>query len=92
MAEERLYEIVGILKDMGVYEDTLVILASDHGDAFPEDGRQGIIHNIQCPEVVNVKTTFFEEDIEVDEPLLSKDIIEQWMPDWPEKRSELNAG
>jgi len=30
--------------------------------------------------------------MEIKPPLLSKSIVEQWMPDWPKVRPELNAG
>jgi len=90
IAEERLYELVNTLKNMGVYENTLVVFTSDHGEAFPEDERQGIIHNVQCPEVVNIKTTFFEENISIDEPLLSKNIVRIWKPEWDKIKSDLS--
>jgi len=94
IAEKRLYELVDILKDMEVYGDTLVIFTSDHGECFgPRDNCPGgLIHNKQCSHVVNIKTTFFDEDMEIKPPLLSKSIVEQWMPDWPKVRPELNAG
>jgi len=92
IAKERLYEIIDVLEDMGVYEDTLVIFASDHGECFPSDNCSGgIIHNKQCSHVINIKTTFYKEDMDIDEPLLSKNIVEKWMPDWPKEKTKINA-
>jgi len=93
IAEERLHEIIDVLKEKNVYEDTLVVFTSDHGECFPSDNCSGgIIHNKQCSHVINIKTTFVEEDLEIEEPLLSKNIIKKWMPNWPRVRSKLDAG
>jgi len=92
MAEKRLYELVDTLKDTGVYDDTLVAFTSDHGECFgPDDNCPGgWIHNKKCSHVVNIKTTFFEEDMEVDEPLLSKNIVRIWKPEWDEIKGKLS--
>jgi len=91
IATDRLYEFVDILKQMGLYENTLVVLTSDHGEAFPNDRRRGIIHNVVCPEVVNIKTNFFDRNIEVKEPLLSKDIIKGWEQEWQSVQRQLET-
>ncbi len=46
-------EFVQFLKDRGLYDNTIVILTSDHGDSLGEDGRWGHAYTIY-PEVLRV--------------------------------------
>jgi len=89
IAKKRLLELVDKLKDMGVYDDTLIIMTADHGEAFPEDGRKGIIHNVVCPEVINVKTCFYDRDLDVEEPIKTVDIIRVWRDNIMEKLEKI---
>jgi arylsulfatase A-like enzyme len=36
--DEKIAEIVGVLKEKGVYDETLLIITSDHGEEFAEHG------------------------------------------------------
>lgn len=58
MGDATVGRILGFLKDSGLYDDALVIVTSDHGEAFLEHGRVG--HN----------TTLYEEMLRV--PLIVK--------------------
>jgi hypothetical protein len=46
-------DFIQFLKDRGTYENSVVILTSDHGDSLGEDGRWGHAYNV-TPEVVRV--------------------------------------
>jgi sulfatase-like protein len=46
-------EFIQFLKDRGIYENSVVILTSDHGDSLGEEGRWGHAYNV-VPEVVRV--------------------------------------
>jgi arylsulfatase A-like enzyme len=46
-------EFIQFLKDRGIYENSIVILTSDHGDSLGEEGRWGHAYNV-VPEVVRV--------------------------------------
>lgn len=44
---------IAALRDLGMYEDSLVILTSDHGDSLGEDGRFGHAYTI-FPEILRI--------------------------------------
>jgi len=91
LVEDRVEEIATTLKERGSYENTLFVVTSDHGDCFgPYDNCHGFIHNCVCEHVVDVKTCFYDRNVEVDEPLLNTDILEVWWPDW--KKSTDKSG
>ncbi|MGC2209579.1 MAG: sulfatase-like hydrolase/transferase [Candidatus Korobacteraceae bacterium] len=46
-------DFIQFLKERGIYENSVVILTSDHGDALGEEGRWGHAYNV-VPEVVRV--------------------------------------
>jgi len=46
-------EFVRFLKDQGLYENSIVILAADHGDSLGEDGRWGHAYTL-VPEVMRI--------------------------------------
>jgi Sulfatase len=46
-------EFIQFLKDRGMYENSVVILTSDHGDALGEEGRWGHAYNV-VPGVVRI--------------------------------------
>ncbi len=46
-------DFIQFLKDRGIYENSVVILTSDHGDSLGEEGRWGHAYNV-VPEVVRV--------------------------------------
>ncbi len=46
-------DFIQFLKERGIYENSVVILTSDHGDALGEEGRWGHAYNV-TPEVVRV--------------------------------------
>lgn len=59
-AADRFLELVETLRDRGLYDDTLVIFTSDHGELLGEPSRGGVYaHGAPvCPEVVYVPTVF----------------------------------
>lgn len=87
-ATSRFHWVVNQLRDRGVLEDTLVVFTSDHGEAFPEDGYEHILHGpaLDVPEVREVGTVFYDRQ-RADLPplpegdlLWSSDIINYWWP------------
>jgi len=67
------------LKEMGEFENTLMILTSDHGDAWGENG--GWMHNVTTPETIHVPTPFFTVYIDkLPQPFLSKHIVRYFKP------------
>src|SRR6516225_4533983 len=46
-------EFIQFLKNSGLYDDSIVILTSDHGDSLGERGRWGHAYNV-VPEVVRI--------------------------------------
>lgn len=86
------------LKDMGVYDNTFKVFASDHGDAWPEDERGTLAHRQPVPEVINVATNFFDHDVEVPDEFRDDEgdfgvqhILRMWRSDWDSKRRELDV-
>ncbi|NUB93233.1 sulfatase-like hydrolase/transferase [Haloterrigena sp. SYSU A121-1] len=57
---DRFFEVVELLKDRGVFDDTLVIFTSDHGELLGERDRGGLYAHGSpvCPELVEVPTVF----------------------------------
>jgi len=60
--EERL----GILRDRGFLDDTLVVFTADHGEALGEHGMVGHTNVPLAPEVVYVPTVFYNDGVSVD--------------------------
>jgi len=59
-AADRFLSIVDDLKDSGLYDDTLVVFTSDHGELLGEPERGGVYAHGSpvCPELVTVPTLF----------------------------------
>jgi len=93
MALSRFEGYREILEENDRLEETFVVVTSDHGEVWGKhDGRPGNwIHNHTVPEVVHVPTFFCNGDVEVEEPLMSKDIVRKWIPSWDEIREELTV-
>lgn len=53
LGDSKVQEILELLGARGLLENTIVIIASDHGEALGEDGRS-VGHNIICEEVMHV--------------------------------------
>lgn len=91
---ERIEGIVATLENMGVYDDTTVIVQGDHGEAFggaadgPDDC-SNFIHNTVCEHTIHVGTTVYGEDVDIDEPLLQRDTLTLWDERWDGGRDDL---
>jgi hypothetical protein len=67
--KEHFFEHVNYLKEEGLYEDTLIIFTSDHGEILGEKiwGRKRYGHNNPaCREIAEVPTVFYNQGIESD--------------------------
>ena len=51
--DEAFGRFIQFLKDQGIYEDSVVVLTSDHGDSLGEDGRFGHAYTLY-PEIVRI--------------------------------------
>jgi len=68
-----------MLKEKGVFDNTLMILTSDHGDAWGENGRWA--HNVTTPETIHVPTVFYQRYIDnLPQPFLSRHIVRYFEP------------
>lgn len=97
-SKQQFLDIVEYLKENDMLEDTLCVYCSDHGDAWPDDNAPGLIHNVVCPEVINVKVHFHNADRSDVEPFLNrngemmlKDIVRVWCDGWDEVRHDLDV-
>lgn len=95
-SKERFHKIVSHFEEKGMADNTLFVYCADHGDAFPEDDNNAIIHNASVPEVINVKVHFHNEDVEIPSDLLNRngemrlcDIVRVWKSDWDSFSSDL---
>lgn len=52
--DERVGEAIQLLKDKGVYEDTIIIYNSDHGGVLPRSKRFLYSSGIHCPLIVRI--------------------------------------
>ena len=66
MAARKFEERLGILRDRGLLEDTLVVFTADHGEALGEHGMVGHTNVPLAPEMVYVPTVFYNDDVTVD--------------------------
>jgi arylsulfatase A-like enzyme len=53
LGDSKVREILDLLAERGLLDNTLVLVSSDHGEALGEDGRS-VGHNIICEEVMHV--------------------------------------
>jgi len=60
---EEFQRVLGVLKERGLADDTLVVYTSDHGELLGEYGFFGHTH-AATPEVVYVPTTFIHPELE----------------------------
>jgi len=68
-----------ILKKKGELDNTLMVLTSDHGDAWGEHGYWA--HNVTTPETVHVPTVFYRRYFNgLPQPFLSKHIVRMFKP------------
>jgi hypothetical protein len=66
VATRKFEERLGILRDCGLLEDTLVVFTADHGEALGEHGMVGHTNVPLAPEVVYVPTVFYNDEVTVD--------------------------
>lgn len=52
-SDRALGEVLNALKQRGLYENTLIVVLSDHGEQFLEHGKIGHVHSL-CEEVLRV--------------------------------------
>lgn len=59
-ATDRFFEVVGLLEERRILDDTLVVFTSDHGELLGEHSRGGVYAHGSpvCPELVEVPTVF----------------------------------
>lgn len=93
IAVDRFLDHVAYLESEAVLDDTFVIFTADHGEVWGHhDGyRRKWIHNVVCPEVIEVPVLFYDRDVEVDEPVALKDLVRYWCPEWDDIRTEIDA-
>lgn len=83
-----------ILRERGLDEDTFVLVAADHGEAFGGslgyDSCKHEIHTHQaCHHIVNTKATVVGRDVQVVEPVKQQDLLAQWDLKWLGGRPDL---
>lgn len=66
VAARKFEERLGILRDQGLLEDTLVVFTADHGEALGEHGMVGHTNVPLAPEMVYVPTIFYNDEVTVD--------------------------
>jgi hypothetical protein len=66
VAAKKFEERLGILRDQGLLEDTLVVFTADHGEALGERGMVGHTNVPLAPEMVYVPTVFYNDEVTVD--------------------------
>jgi hypothetical protein len=66
VAARKFEERLGILRDQGLFEDTLVVFTADHGEALGEHGMVGHTNVPLAPEMVYVPTVFCNDKVTVD--------------------------
>lgn len=93
MAVDRFRHHLDYLKDQGWLDDTFVVFTADHGEVWgPHDDRPGYwIHNVDCPEVIDIPVLYYDREPDVDEPVLLKDVVRQWWPNWDLAVHEINV-
>jgi arylsulfatase A-like enzyme len=62
-SEARFHELLDILEDRGLRDDTLVVFISDHGELLGEYGGLYGHGHPMCPELVYVPTVFVHPDL-----------------------------
>lgn len=94
-AVDRFEAFVDELADRGVLEGTQVVFTADHGECFadgedpPCPGRR--FHAKQCRHVMEVRTTFYGEDRDVEGPIRSVDLPGLLVEDWPTIQRDLTV-
>lgn len=73
LAAERFEDRLDVLRQRGVLDDTLVIFTADHGEALGEHGLYGHTNVLLAPEVVEVPTVFYGDNVSVsgDDPFMA---------------------
>ena len=78
LIDQKIGEVIQVLKDNNVYDDTLIIFTSDHGDFM---GDFGMVEKLQCLTDSLMRVPLFVKPpikgfvgIEIDDPVLNIDI------------------
>lgn len=82
------------LRERGLLEDTFVLVAADHGEAFGgslgyDDCKHEIHTHQACHHIVNTKATVVDRDVDVDGPVKQQDLLGLWDSRWPRDDLEL---
>lgn len=66
LAAKRFEDRLDILRRRGILDDTLIVFTADHGEALGEHGMYGHTNVPLAPEVVEVPTVFYNDDVSVE--------------------------
>lgn len=90
--DDRVEAIRETLGEMGVADETTVIVAADHGEAWggQVDDCSHFIHTHQpCRHIVNVKATVLDREVAVEGAIRQQDLLALWDERWRGGRDDL---
>lgn len=90
MARRRFEHLLDVLEERGLLEETYVVWTSDHGECFPSDSCDNMIHERPCPHTKNVGTTVYDRDVSIETDLLhQRNLLSLWDERWVGGREDL---